>query len=80
MIIFLFYQSKRKSESPKTTSPPPQSSQQNKPLFKVKALYDFLGNYAEGELPLYTGDIINVYDTTYKDWWKGENRGMVINS
>jgi len=70
--------SKRKSESPKPASPPPpQSSQHNKPLFKVKALYDFLGNYAEGELPLYTGDIINVYETAYKDWWKGENRGMV---
>lgn len=54
-----------------------QHSQPNKPLFKVKALYDFLGNYAEGELPLYRGDIVNVYDTTFKDWWKGENRGMV---
>jgi len=70
--------SKKKHDSPSSTSPiPQQSSQQNKPLFKVKALYDFLGNYAEGELPLYCGDIINVYDTTYKDWWKGENRGMV---
>lgn len=72
-------ESKKKHDSPSSSSSPssPQTSQQGKPLFKVKALYDFLGNYAEGELPLYTGDIINVYDTTYKDWWKGENRGMV---
>jgi len=71
--------SKRNNDSPASSSSPipQQSSQQGKPLFKVKALYDFLGNYAEGELPLYCGDIINVYDTTYKDWWKGENRGMV---
>jgi len=69
--------SKKKYESPPSVTPPSQHSQQNKPLFKVKALYDFLGNYAEGELPLYAGDIINVYDTTYKDWWKGENRGMI---
>jgi len=69
--------SKKTNDSPSPSSPPIQSSQINKPLFKVKALYDFAGNYAEGELPLYTGDIINVYDTTYKDWWRGENRGMV---
>jgi len=69
--------SKKKYDSPSTSSPVQQTSQQNKSLFKVKALYDFLGNYAEGELPLYAGDIINVYDTTYKDWWKGENRGMI---
>ncbi|OUM67114.1 hypothetical protein PIROE2DRAFT_58943 [Piromyces sp. E2] len=71
--------SKKKNDSSSSISSPvpQQSSQQIKPLFKVKALYDFLGNYAEGELPLYCGDIINVYDTTYKDWWKGENRGMV---
>ncbi|KAG4106997.1 hypothetical protein H8356DRAFT_1625102 [Neocallimastix lanati (nom. inval.)] len=69
--------SKKTYDSPSPSSSPTQSSQINKPLFKVKALYDFAGNYAEGELPLYTGDIINVYDTTYKDWWRGENRGMV---
>ncbi|ORX53391.1 hypothetical protein BCR36DRAFT_25497 [Piromyces finnis] len=69
--------SKKKDDSSLSSPVQQQSSQQSKVLFKVKALYDFLGNYAEGELPLYCGDIINVYDTTYKDWWKGENRGMV---
>jgi len=69
--------SKEKFGSPSTSSPVQPPSSQNKSLFKVKALYDFVGNYAEGELPLYAGDIINVYDTTYKDWWKGENRGMI---
>lgn len=48
-----------------------------KPLFGVRALYDFQAR-EDGELPLYRGDLISVWDaTTYQSWWKGENRGLI---
>jgi signal transducing adaptor molecule len=52
-------------------------TQEKRPLFTVRALYDF--NPSElGELALKKGDTVPVYDnTTYPDWWKGSNRGSV---
>ena len=39
-------------------------------LFQVKALYDFTATEG-GELSFKTGDIIDVIDKVYKEWWKG---------
>ncbi|CAG8526444.1 20025_t:CDS:2 [Racocetra fulgida] len=41
---------------------------------RVRALYDFRPTESN-ELGFSCGDIINVIDNVYKDWWKGELRG-----
>ncbi|CAG8612088.1 4552_t:CDS:10, partial [Dentiscutata heterogama] len=41
---------------------------------RVRALYDFHPTESN-ELGFSCGDIINVIDNVYKDWWKGELRG-----
>ncbi|KAJ2611138.1 ESCRT-0 subunit protein hse1 [Coemansia sp. RSA 1365] len=41
---------------------------------QVKALFDFTPTEA-GELGFFKGDIIDVLDQKYRDWWKGELRG-----
>ncbi|RKP37193.1 hypothetical protein BJ085DRAFT_21039, partial [Dimargaris cristalligena] len=40
---------------------------------RVKALFDFAATES-GELGFYKGDIIEVLDQKYKDWWKGRLR------
>ncbi|CAG8842386.1 31211_t:CDS:2, partial [Racocetra persica] len=42
---------------------------------RVRALYDFRPTESN-ELGFSCGDIINVIDNVYKDWWKGELRGQ----
>ncbi|KAJ2079215.1 ESCRT-0 subunit protein hse1 [Coemansia sp. RSA 988] len=41
---------------------------------QVKALFDFTPTEA-GELGFFKGDVIDVLDQKYRDWWKGELRG-----
>ncbi|KAJ2722156.1 ESCRT-0 subunit protein hse1 [Coemansia sp. Benny D115] len=41
---------------------------------QVRALYDFKPTEA-GELGFFKGDILDVLDQKYRDWWKGELRG-----
>ncbi|KAJ2559132.1 ESCRT-0 subunit protein hse1, partial [Coemansia sp. RSA 1822] len=41
---------------------------------QVKALFDFAATEA-GELGFFKGDVIDVLDQKYRDWWKGELRG-----
>ncbi|KAJ1906021.1 ESCRT-0 subunit protein hse1 [Coemansia sp. IMI 209127] len=41
---------------------------------QVKALFDFTPT-EDGELGFYKGDVIDVLDQKYRDWWKGELRG-----
>ncbi|KAI8324338.1 hypothetical protein GQ54DRAFT_242270, partial [Martensiomyces pterosporus] len=41
---------------------------------QVKALFDFTPT-EQGELGFYKGDVIDVLDQKYRDWWKGELRG-----
>ncbi|KAJ1731828.1 ESCRT-0 subunit protein hse1, partial [Coemansia biformis] len=41
---------------------------------QVKALYDFTPT-EPGELGFYKGDVIDVLDQKYRDWWRGELRG-----
>ncbi|KAJ2796339.1 ESCRT-0 subunit protein hse1, partial [Coemansia helicoidea] len=41
---------------------------------QVKALFDFAPTEA-GELGFYKGDVIDVLDQKYRDWWRGELRG-----
>ncbi|KAJ2320259.1 ESCRT-0 subunit protein hse1, partial [Coemansia sp. RSA 2702] len=41
---------------------------------QVKALFDFVPT-EPGELGFYKGDVIDVLDQKYRDWWKGELRG-----
>ncbi|KAG5463156.1 MAG: hypothetical protein BJ554DRAFT_1455 [Olpidium bornovanus] len=41
---------------------------------QVRALYDFIAS-EPGELGFARGDVINVMDSSYKDWWKGEHKG-----
>ncbi|KAJ2709505.1 ESCRT-0 subunit protein hse1, partial [Coemansia spiralis] len=41
---------------------------------QVKALFDFTPTEA-GELGFYKGDVIDVLDQKYRDWWRGELRG-----
>ncbi|CAG8786690.1 21622_t:CDS:2, partial [Gigaspora rosea] len=43
---------------------------------RVRALYDFHPTESN-ELGFSCGDIINVMDNVYKDWWKGELRGKI---
>ncbi|KAJ1677946.1 ESCRT-0 subunit protein hse1, partial [Spiromyces aspiralis] len=59
--------SQRPGEAAKTSSPP-------KPL-KVRALYDFKATEA-GELGFYKGDVIEVLDQKFRDWWKGRLHGQ----
>ncbi|KAJ2847816.1 ESCRT-0 subunit protein hse1, partial [Coemansia erecta] len=40
---------------------------------QVKALFDFTPT-EDGELGFYKGDVIDVLDQKYRDWWKGELR------
>ena len=55
---------KKKKSTPKPTVRPVSPD----PLFEVRAVYDFAGT-DEGELPLYKGEIVQVYDsTTFKVW------------
>ncbi|KAI9014166.1 hypothetical protein DFJ74DRAFT_681677 [Hyaloraphidium curvatum] len=58
-------------ESAAPVAPKPSS----RVLFQVRALYDFAGDASQGELSLTRGDIVDVTDTTFKDWWRGELRG-----
>ncbi|KAJ2776413.1 ESCRT-0 subunit protein hse1 [Coemansia javaensis] len=41
---------------------------------QVKARFDFTPT-EEGELGFYKGDVIDVLDQKYRDWWRGELRG-----
>ncbi|KAJ2420628.1 ESCRT-0 subunit protein hse1, partial [Coemansia sp. RSA 2524] len=41
---------------------------------QVKALFDFAATES-GELGFFKGDVIDVLDQKYRDWWKGELRG-----
>ncbi|KAJ2701802.1 ESCRT-0 subunit protein hse1 [Coemansia sp. IMI 209128] len=41
---------------------------------QVKALFDFAAT-EQGELGFFKGDVIDVLDQKYRDWWKGELRG-----
>ncbi|KAJ2664545.1 ESCRT-0 subunit protein hse1 [Coemansia sp. RSA 1200] len=41
---------------------------------QVKAIFDFTPT-EEGELGFYKGDVIDVLDQKYRDWWKGKLRG-----
>ncbi|KAJ2489805.1 ESCRT-0 subunit protein hse1, partial [Coemansia sp. RSA 2052] len=41
---------------------------------QVKALFDFTAT-EQGELGFFKGDVIDVLDQKYRDWWKGELRG-----
>ncbi|KAJ1804995.1 ESCRT-0 subunit protein hse1, partial [Coemansia sp. RSA 2598] len=41
---------------------------------QVRALYDFTPT-EPGELGFFKGDVIDVLDQKYRDWWKGELRG-----
>lgn len=40
----------------------------------VRALYDFTASEA-GELSFRAGDVLEVLDSVYRDWWRGELRG-----
>ncbi|KAJ2744944.1 ESCRT-0 subunit protein hse1 [Coemansia sp. BCRC 34301] len=41
---------------------------------QVKALFDYTAT-EQGELGFFKGDVIDVLDQKYRDWWKGELRG-----
>ncbi|KAJ2677680.1 ESCRT-0 subunit protein hse1, partial [Coemansia spiralis] len=41
---------------------------------QVRALFDFTPTEA-GELGFFKGDVLDVLDQKYRDWWKGELRG-----
>lgn len=56
-----------------TSPPPPTRSDVPK---KMRGLYDF-ETTAEEELPFKRGDVINVVECLYAEWWKGELRGRV---
>ncbi|KAI9246286.1 hypothetical protein BDA99DRAFT_527314 [Phascolomyces articulosus] len=43
---------------------------------RVRALYDFQPT-EQGELGFQKGDIIRVIESVYRDWWKGELRGLM---
>ncbi|KAJ2009517.1 ESCRT-0 subunit protein hse1 [Coemansia thaxteri] len=49
-------------------------SQSSKRKVQVKAQYDFTPT-EPGELGFFKGDVIDVLDQKYRDWWKGELRG-----
>lgn len=60
-----------------TPSPTVSIPKGPKVLFQVRANYDFPG-YEEGELPLFTGQVVDVYDnTTFHEWWKGGGNGKL---
>ncbi|KAI9141843.1 hypothetical protein BKA69DRAFT_1071517 [Paraphysoderma sedebokerense] len=66
----------KKSTAKSTPAPaaaPPKPKEQ-KTIFQVRALYDFPG-IDRGELGFMKGDIINVIENDYQDWWTGELRG-----
>ncbi|KAJ1658137.1 ESCRT-0 subunit protein hse1 [Dispira simplex] len=50
-----------------------QQGNQRGPAARVKALFDFQAT-EPGELGFFKGDIIDVLDQKYKDWWKGRLR------
>ncbi|KAJ2797407.1 ESCRT-0 subunit protein hse1 [Coemansia guatemalensis] len=50
------------------------SADLSKRKVQVKALFDFTPTEA-GELGFFKGDVIDVLDQKYRDWWKGELRG-----
>lgn len=39
----------------------------------MRALYDFVGQSRE-ELELKRGDVVEVVECLYQDWWKGKDR------
>lgn len=43
---------------------------------RVRALYDFTATEA-GELSFIRGDVIQVIESAYKDWWRGSKNGQV---
>lgn len=43
---------------------------------RVRALYDFDASNDE-ELPFRVGEVVNVVDCIYAEWWKGELRGRI---
>ncbi|KAJ2786535.1 ESCRT-0 subunit protein hse1 [Coemansia interrupta] len=53
---------------------PDPSSAPAKRRVQVRALYDFTPTET-GELGFFKGDILDVLDQKYRDWWKGELRG-----
>ncbi|KAJ1974139.1 ESCRT-0 subunit protein hse1 [Dimargaris xerosporica] len=55
---------------------PSTTANANKPHASVKALFDFSATES-GELGFFKGDIIEVLDQKYKDWWKGKLRDQV---
>ncbi|KAJ2503010.1 ESCRT-0 subunit protein hse1 [Coemansia sp. RSA 1972] len=50
------------------------SAAEPKRKVQVKALFDFAATES-GELGFFKGDVIDVLDQKYRDWWKGELRG-----
>ena len=46
--------------------------QNNRELFKVQALYNFIGRKETDELDLRTGEILGVYEAS-GEWWEAEN-------
>ncbi|KAJ1984626.1 ESCRT-0 subunit protein hse1 [Dimargaris verticillata] len=54
----------------------PSATNASKPHASVKALFDFSATES-GELGFFKGDIIEVLDQKYKDWWKGKLRDQV---
>lgn len=46
--------------------------QNNKELFRVQALYNFIGRKETDELDLRTGEILGIYEAT-GEWWEAEN-------
>lgn len=49
---------------------PSSGAQASSTVSKVRALYDLI-SYEEDELSFRKGDIINVIESVYRDWWRG---------
>lgn len=58
------------ADEPSTVAQAPQGSGQR----FVRALYDFAAT-EPGELSFQAGDVIEVVDSVYRDWWRGELHG-----
>ncbi|KAI8870311.1 hypothetical protein GQ42DRAFT_104410, partial [Ramicandelaber brevisporus] len=57
-----------------TATPPAAQATSKREL--VRAIYDYKSD-DESELTFYAGDIIQVQERKYKEWWQGELRGKV---
>lgn len=62
--------------TPVTAAPPPPAAASQPIASRVRALYDFTPTES-GELAFRKGDVIQVLDSVYEHWWRGQVNGEV---